>query len=465
MVPTSETVDIPRRSPAAIEPPSGTIAVKGKSVFDFAFRDQKFLYGTQGKGDDMIVLNPDPVLEAEGEDLGLGIYDADADGDPNLSGLYETRTQSVIGLGWEIQPANDSDQAKAEAEFVTRAFWGVKDFEDARRRAFQGSRRKGYSITEPIWGGVDGYSTIVELRDHDPRQFVFDAAWRPRVIVNPADLSLSKPVDPRKAVVMRHRAKHWNPYGVGIGQVLHYNATYKKHVLNFWAVYCEKHATPTLEAIYKGNAKANADAILEMAEGALESQAVAHDDAVELKPIESARAGNVEAYKQLLEVLNDEQAIAVLGQVLSSTAKPTGLNSGVANEQGAVRQDYLQYDAFTMADFLNELSRMLVDANFGPRPANEYPKAVVHAEPAVDTAKIAETLQLAQELGMEIPMEFAYAALGVPMPKPGEAILVKPTPIPAFGGAGGGNPDDVTGATDTLDSGTNAASMGDSAAA
>ncbi len=453
----------PKRSSAAVPPPEGTIKIQGESVFNFAFRDQKFLYGTEGKGDDAILLNPDPVLDAEGGDLGLGIYDEDADGDPHLSGLYETRTQAVIGLGWEIQAADDSDQAKAEAEFVTRSFWGIKDFEDARRRAFQGSRRKGYSLTEPVWGGVDGYSTITELRDHDPRQFVFDAAWRPRIIRNPADLSSSQKIDPRKMVVMRHRAKAWNPYGVGVGQVLHYVATYKKHVLNFWAVYCEKHATPTLEAIYKGNAKQNADEILDMAEGALESQAVAHDEGVTLKALESARAGDVTAYRQLIEHLNDEESVAVLGQVLSSTAKNTGMNTGTSDSQASVRQDFLEYDAFDEAEFLNVLARMLVDANFGPRPAHLYPKAIVNAAPPVDGLKIAEKIQLAQEIGLDVEKEWAHEQLGIPIPRPNKELLVKPEPASIFGAGGGA--DAGGGANDALDTGTNPSTQADTAAA
>lgn len=461
----AEVKPLPPRSSAAEQPPTGKIAVKGESVFRFAFRDQKFLYGTEGEGDNAILLNPDPVLEEEGGDLGLGIYDEDCDGDPHLSGLYETRAQTVIGLGWEIQAAAEGLQYEAEAEFIRRLFWAIPRFEEARRQMLVGELKKGYSFTEILWGGVDGFTMILALLDHDPRSFVFDAAWRPRIVTNPADLAGSKPVDSRKYVVLRHRAKAWNPYGVGIGQTLHYVAQYKKHVLNFAAVYCEKLASPTVDATYEGSAARNEAQILEMAEKAMERSAVAHDKSVTLKPL--ILTGDFGAYTSLLGILNDEESVAVLGQVLSSTAKPTGLNSGVADEQGGVRQDYKDYDAQTMADGMNELVRMAIDANYGPRPANLYPKAVIPSKPRPDTAKVGETIQIAQDIGLEVGENYAREALGVPKPKPGEAILEKPqTMVSAFsstttgedpldtgrGGAGGNR-------------GTNPASEGEAGAA
>lgn len=437
----AEQVATKRRNGASAAPPEGELSQilisKKSSVFTHMWPDQKILYQTIGQGDDTILLNPDPVLEAEGQEMGLGIYDDILDGDPHLDGQFETRVQAAIGLSWEIEPADDSAEAKADAALVEELFWAIPNFEDARRRALHGKLLKGYSVTELVWGGVNGWTGVVKLKDHDQRNWLFDVAWRPRYVVDFNQLEKAVLVDARKVVVMRHKAAAWNPYGRGIGRLVYYLAMYKRHVTQFWAVYCEKYGTPTVDATYQKQAERNADAILEMAETAFERDAVAHDEFVSLKPLGGGGTGDPAAYERFLDKADEAESKAVCGQVLSADARPTGLGSGQQGAQSGVRQDYLEYDAFCLQDWQDEIGRMFVEANRGPRRANGYPRTVVHAEPPDDTGAIADTIGKAVDFGLDVPEDWTYETLGIPKPKAGEAVLKRQNPlIGAFGAPG-----------------------------
>lgn len=68
------------------------------------------------------------------------------------------------------------------------------------------------------------------------------------------------------------------------------------------------------------------------------------DKAAEAQLMQAASLNGAEGYKLFLEVCNDEVSKVVVGQTLSSSARATGLGSGVAQLHGQVRQDYRQSD-------------------------------------------------------------------------------------------------------------------------
>jgi hypothetical protein len=89
---------------------------------------------------------------------------------------------------------------------------------------------------------------------------------------------------------------------------------------------------------------------------------------VELQAALSSDSG--EAYEKFLNICNDEQSKLVVGQTLSSTAKPTGLGSGVANLQSGVRDDIRQFDSIMLADTLrDQLFNQIIEINRLDRPA------------------------------------------------------------------------------------------------
>lgn len=77
-----------------------------------------------------------------------------------------------------------------------------------------------------------------------------------------------------------------------------------------------------------------------------------------------------EAYEKFIGICNDEISKLVTGQTLSSTAKSTGLGSGVANLQGSVRTDIRVFDSVSLADCLrDQLFNQICQINRLDRPA------------------------------------------------------------------------------------------------
>jgi phage gp29-like protein len=73
---------------------------------------------------------------------------------------------------------------------------------------------------------------------------------------------------------------------------------------------------------------------------------------LELKEASAQDGSN--AHKNLQTVCNDEISKLIVGQVLSSSAKNTGLGSGVANLHGEVRQDIRLYDMCRLSETLEK---------------------------------------------------------------------------------------------------------------
>ena len=78
--------------------------------------------------------------------------------------------------------------------------------------------------------------------------------------------------------------------------------------------------------------------------------AVNKDAIIELQEMNMSNAA--EAHEKFLQFCNDQVSLLVCGQTLSSHAKSTGLGSGVANLQGAVREDIIRYDQMCLNNVL-----------------------------------------------------------------------------------------------------------------
>lgn len=80
--------------------------------------------------------------------------------------------------------------------------------------------------------------------------------------------------------------------------------------------------------------------------------------------VQAAAASSGEAYERFIGLCNDECSKLIVGQVLSSSAKSTGLGSGTANLQASVRSDIRAFDATMLgATMRDQLYQPLLDIN------------------------------------------------------------------------------------------------------
>ena len=89
---------------------------------------------------------------------------------------------------------------------------------------------------------------------------------------------------------------------------------------------------------------------------------VTRETEVEIKQAAASDSG--EAYARFHGICNEEISKLIVGQTTSAEAKATGLGSGVASSQDAVRQDIRQFDARTLgATFSLQLAAQMLLIN------------------------------------------------------------------------------------------------------
>lgn len=138
-----------------------------------------------------------------------------------------------------------------------------------------------------------------------------------------------------------------------------------------------------------------------------------------------AQTGSADAHQKFYELCTAQMSRAILGQELSSTAKSTGLGSGLSDLQGQVRSDIRQFDAAMLAETLRtHLFRPFLRLNGIP---GEAPKIAFgqESEEVSDTADVLAKLKqagislapsalttLSERVGMQLQLDPAPAQPG-----------------------------------------------------
>jgi phage gp29-like protein len=118
---------------------------------------------------------------------------------------------------------------------------------------------------------------------------------------------------------------------------------------------------------------------------------------VELK--EAALQGMTDGYERFIELCNREISKLIVGQTLSATPAATGLGSGVAALQAAVREDIRLFDQMRLAETLeSQLFRQMLTVN---GIEGRAPRIVFGGLSDDDAKKFADTLVSLKQAGLE----------------------------------------------------------------
>ena len=118
---------------------------------------------------------------------------------------------------------------------------------------------------------------------------------------------------------------------------------------DWWSQFLDKYGTPFLVGKYSPNDE-DSRTVLERAfqyATRVGGLVVSSETSVELQKAASMDSGD--AFDKFLTICNREKSKLILGQTLSSEAQATGLGSGVADNQEAMRQDKRISDARRLA--------------------------------------------------------------------------------------------------------------------
>jgi len=329
--------------------------------------------------------NRDPLLakRTPGEDYAwpYGLFEEALDKDAHLSALVNQRKAALLGWERSVVPADASPQAARVAEFVEEALEGIGtgDGPQATGCGFERGLSElldavpyGLAVSEVVWerrapvGGGSGALVPARLLSRHPRRFVFSAEGDLRLLTE-AEPVKGEGLPKRRFMVFAPYGRHEDPYGLPQLRCVWWLAWFKRQVLRFWVMYCEKYCTPTAVLRHPLGATDREQAAYRRIVGSLQQETgLVVPEGVGLELLEAQRGGGVESYRELVNFANAEMSKALLGQTLTTEAGESGSYS-LGKVHQAVREDIVRSDAQALTALLNgTLVRWIVDLNFPP---------------------------------------------------------------------------------------------------
>lgn len=369
------------------------------------------------------------------------VYDRMLHTDPVLAGLVQKRTKAVVGLPWDIIPADESPRAIEVADFVR---WNLRRIHNIEANlAHQlGGVYRGRAFDELIWGLQTsgpwrGAFTVEEIIDRPMSRFGFK---RGEMHVRTKEGGL-RPVPPAKFLSLCHGTKD-NPWGKALLDDVWWFTWMSLHVWKYWGVSAEKWPQPTVVISYpRGNdgstdEKTIADALSIGADVQTE-YAIAKPADIAVDFLQAQRSGDV-SYELFAAYLDRAKALVVLGEPdTSGLSKGPGsyAKNRVADE---VRFETILADATEVGNsWTDGLIAPLVRVNYGrdaPIPYMEF-----DVEEANDRAQRQAGAQVIFDAGYPVPKDYYYRLHQVPLPKAGQPTMRGPwvpsTPRPPGVGA------------------------------
>jgi phage gp29-like protein len=141
--------------------------------------------------------------------------------------------------------------------------------------------------------------------------------------------------------------------------------------------------------------------------------------------LEASRTGSIDTYEKLCRYMDTQISLAVLGEELSTSAKPTGLGSGVADVQNDVRLELVKADADLLSSGpMKLLSAWITEFNV---PGAKPPSIYRIVEEAQDLSALAERDSKIAAMGFKPTLKYITDTYG------GEWVEVTPRPAPGPG--------------------------------
>lgn len=302
--------------------------------------------------------NPDPVLRKKG--IALEAYETLL-ADARVAACVESRKSGVLTWDWTLEGATDRNRRLVEthlrqldmhriiAEILDAAFFGYKPL-------------------EVIWSRINGKVLPAEIRGLPPQWFGFDTEnqLRFKSMGSPINGEL---VPDRKVLLARRDASYANPYGRPLASLCFWPVTFKKGGLKYWISFAERFGTPYLIGkVPPGTPEDRMDMLAERLEAMVRDAVAVLEDDQTLETLDTTtRAASSDLYRQLIETMNAEIAVAILGQTLTTEVREGSRAAAQVHE--IVREDLAARDRRMVAGVMNQLLQWVWALNFaGPAP-------------------------------------------------------------------------------------------------
>lgn len=169
---------------------------------------------------------------------------------------------------------------------------------------------------------------------------------------------------------------------------------------DWWARFLERYGAPFLVGKYDSTDDASRLSLASAFQEATRIWGIVISKETEVDIKQAAASQSADAYDRFLGICQREKSKIIIGQSLSSTPDATGMNSGVANLQGEVRQDIRSFDSVLLGlTIRGGLFRQYLSINgLTGRP----PRLTWGAETYADAERLSTILANLSTAGLEV---------------------------------------------------------------
>ncbi|MEW6314140.1 MAG: DUF935 family protein [Pseudomonadota bacterium] len=388
-----------------------------------------------------LLRNQDDTLLTRGGVKGLKVYD-DIERDCHAYAVMQKRKMAVISRPWEVRPATDSRLDKkaagaVHAQLAAAAF----DFDRVCLNLLD-ALLKGYAVGEIMWS-ISGAGIVAErVIPRDQRRFTFGDDYRPRLLT-PQSMTRGEELPERKFIVHSFGGKDGTPSGLGLGTRLFWPVFFKRQDITFWLTFADKFGSPTAVGKYPSGASAADQTKLLDALGAIaQDTGVIVPEGMLIELLEASRSGSTDAYEKLARYMDEQISEAVLGEIMTTTSKASGLGSNQAGVHNEVRLELVKADADLLSGTLNaSLVKWIAEYNV---PGANPPTVWRQVEEPEDLKELAQRDKTIFDMGFRPTLQYIHdtyggkwaeqtppPAGGTPLPPRGEgAAFAESVPVP-----------------------------------
>lgn len=370
-----------------------------------------------------ILPNPDVILRKLGKSD--EVFEAIAS-DAHVIGDLRSVRSGVLKYEYRVQPGGESPADLKAAELCSLVMsrkpapglqwsdiiWSIM------MAVFRGRR-----VHEVVWGKEGNHLLPTKIVDRPAKRFVYNSDNELRLITRSAPVK-GEELGPNKWLVTRHMATHENPYGVALFSSCFWPYTFKHNGFRFFSKFCEKYGIPWAVGKYpigtpKEDQDALADSLAQMVEDAV--AAIPDDGSVEL--IESSTKGEI-VHERLIKLCNSEMSKALTSQTLSTEIQGSGSRAAAETHRNK-EMDVNDSDRSVVEETLSELFAWITELNV---PGAVAPTFEFYEEGEARD-KWVKFIKEASEV-LDVPEQFAYDRMQIPVPKDGEKVLQRLTAKP-----------------------------------
>ena len=365
--------------------------------------------------------NPDPVLRKLGKSQEA--YEA-ISYDAHVIGELRSVQAGMLSFEYRVQPVSE-DNADMRAKELCQLVMQNKPSPGMRwpdiiwQMAL--STFKGYSVHEVTWKRDGQLLLPHSVLDKPNRRFVYGTNNELR-LRSKNSMYEGEELGDKKWLVTRHMPSYENPYGVAVFSSCFWPYIFKHNGFKYFSKFCERFGTPWVIGKYPlGTEKDKQDEMLDNLAAMVEDAIAVIPDDGSIELLTSKSSGQL-PQERLIQICNSEMSKALTSQTLATEIQGEG--SRAASETHREREKSVnESDRETICDTMNQFFAWITELNIlGAKPPTFefYEEEDVHVETAEFIDKASTVV--------DIPKEWAYRRLQIPMPKDGEEVIERRAP-------------------------------------